>query len=83
MIYRHATNIMAPFDIVDINFLVTLADYRIGAPVPGKGKTAYDLETLKARNVVGIYVTDEAVRAPAVVKLTGWKNPKLGKTWEP
>lgn len=81
MTYRHITNLRTPFDGLDTNLLSVIGDYRIGYPVPGNKPTSYDTAQLMARRIVGLYVTDEAIRKPDVVKLTGWKSPVLGKVW--
>lgn len=71
------------FDTVDSRFLTTLADYRIGDPIPGKpdpeGKIRVkNLDELKASHIVGCYTTLEAIMTPAARKLLGWGPEELG-----
>lgn len=76
MTYRHATNLRVPFERVDLGLLAALRDYRIGPPVEGKQKTALSLSDLKARGIVGLYLTEDAFRDPLFRKLTGWSDPR-------
>lgn len=79
MIYRHATNLRAPFEPVDLNLLIALTDYRIGPPVPAAHGTAYPLTKLKEEGFVGLYLSEiELATNKEVIKRTGWTNRVLG-----
>jgi hypothetical protein len=71
------------FDTVDSNFLRTLADYRIGDPVPGEPDPLGQIRIknvpeLKASHIVGCYSTLEAIKTPAARRLLGWTDDELG-----
>lgn len=79
MIYRHATNLRAPFEPIDLNLLIALTDYRIGPPVPALHGTAYPLARLKAEGFVGLYLSEiELATNKEVIKRTGWTSRVLG-----
>jgi hypothetical protein len=54
--YRHITNLRVPFDRSDLQFLASIEDYRIGAPVSAGHKTAYSDEQLREAGIIGLYV---------------------------
>lgn len=71
---------LMPADPVDAAFLEALGDYKFGRPVASKRRTA---EAIRADGYVGLYVTAETLRRPAVMAKTGWENPEkvLGQEW--
>ena len=83
-IYRHITNLSAPFKGSDLEFLSMLDDYRLGAPVPLEDGPLLSVDLLLA-GIIGLYTTRSALMSYAFRKRTGWGDldKQLGQPWRP
>lgn len=73
--FRFLTNVKVPLDIVDMNFLAALGEYRLGPPVatsPLRVRTAQPVEVLLERGFVGIYCTTRWLLNPMVQRQCGF-----------
>lgn len=87
-LYRHVTNLRTPLDAIDLEFLSSLPDYRIGEPIAPPPRKEQDEPYTEADLImggaVGVYTTKAALQSELARKKTGgWTEKVLGKPWRP